>query len=70
MTKEQREKIENYFIDRMEFQQIKEGSKKYLLAQADFFVGAMAALDETNPMWCICISSGRIIKNKKGETAV
>ena len=67
--------VEDRWKDRAEMQGFKPGSKKYLTAQAEFFGGAMTAMqfifgnnlqtlaDEIPPKWVICIMSGRDIIN-------
>ena len=58
-------RIETAFADRMKALGYKPLSSKYMLAQAEFFVGAMVAegpeAQVKHPYWVICITSGRPI---------
>jgi hypothetical protein len=61
MTQEQKERIEQIFIDRCKGQNIKCKSKRFYVNQCEYFTGAMAALNINLPYWTICIMSGREI---------
>lgn len=62
MEQEEKLRIEKVFFNRMEYQEIKSHTKKYYLAQTEFFVGAMCALQVTNyAAWSVMIMSSRDI---------
>ncbi len=71
MDKEERDRIEDAFIARMDVLNVKVGSRKYYLAQVEFFVGVMVALKLLNyAPWSIMIIAGRdICENRRKENA-
>ena len=65
ISKEERKRIEDMFIKRMRLQYINKGTKKYLNAQAEFFSGAMTALNIADAPWSVAIMSGRVIEDER-----
>lgn len=63
ITKEEQDRIEKCFIDRMITQQVKFKSKDFYKRQIEFFSGACAAINEVPINWGICMMSGREIVN-------
>jgi hypothetical protein len=57
------EKIEAAWLDRAKASGLKPASRKYDIAEVEFFVGAMACMDAQGqilpPKWVIAIMSGR-----------
>lgn len=60
--------IEQQWMRRSDAHGLKPGSSKYAKAEAEFFVGAMAALDaqgfELPAYWAIAIMSGRPVVDR------
>lgn len=67
ITPEDKERIEQVFMKRMETQRVKPNTKKYFEAQTEFFLGAICALEIDVPVhWGISMMSGRdIVEDKR-----
>lgn len=61
ITKEEQERIEEAFKDRMKIQGVKYKSKDFYKRQVEFFSGACATLNEIPVKWGMCLMSGREI---------
>lgn len=61
ITSEEVHRIETTFKERCKMFSIKYKSKKFYELQAEYFIGAMTALNINFPHWSIAIMSGREI---------
>jgi hypothetical protein len=59
------DRLKKGFIARCKVNQVKFESKTYLMIQAEYFIGAMIALENEHVGWKLFIMSGRSILTKE-----